>query len=316
MDASSEKKRIFEESIIEFVPKDGISPPEKKNRKGLISIPKLLVILLCASVFLYCMSELIAINQSNKESSDKYGNLQNDFAGIIAEALTQSAMKLPTQSNILSSSASTPSKGNEFNVIENPQTSQKFQQALSKLEQLNTQNSDIVGYINVSGTAISYPVLQCENNDFYLDHTFDKTISKSGSIFYDFRCNPDPGRNKNLIVYGHNWSNGTMFHNMRYFVDNKELFDQGVITIYSFEGIYTYKIFSVYYVDAYDDYLRINFAHDADYTEWLERRVELSIFKTDVTITPESRIVSLSTCVNGTSDGRIAIHGILTNVER
>ncbi len=307
---------VFEDSIAYFEPHKGISPPEKKKKIRLLSLPKLLVIILCGAVFAYCISELLKINKSNQESTSLYDNIYNDFADVLNPSLSLSKLTLPIQSSLLSSSASTPSKGGEFNTIEQNQTSHKFQQVLSKLEKLNTQNEHIVGYISVSGTAINYPILQCEDNDFYLNHAFDKSLSKPGSIFYDFRNSSVPDQNNNLIVYGHNMLNGSMFNNLMLYIDNEPLFKEGTITVYSFEGIYTYKIFSLYHAKAYDDYLRIGFNNDEDYVSWINERAKLSMFDAGIELTAESKIISLSTCINYPSDNRLAVHGVLVNVER
>lgn len=316
IDIDKEKLSDFETSIDSFCPDITISPPENNKKKSHLSLPRILIMLICASVFVYCIYSLIEIYKSNLESASLYDDIYSDFADLLGPTFAQAQSLPPTQSSSLSSSASTPSKGGNFNTIVSGTTSQKFQQALSKLEKLNAQNPDIVGYISITGTSINYPILQCEDNDFYLTHASDKMLSKAGSIFYDWRNSSTPDQNKNIVVYGHNMSNGTMFHNLRYFLDNEQLFNEGQIIIYSFDGIYTYDIFSIYYADAYDNYLRISFTGSEDYTSWLNERATLSLFKTNVNFDADSHIISLSTCLNGTSDGRIAVHGVLTNVER
>ena len=287
----------------------------KKKHKG-IDLTRLIVILLCLSVFAYSIYSLYEIYASNLESDTLYGDIYSDFADVLNNGISLKKDTVPGQSSLLSSSPYSPSKGGSFNTIEQGSTSLKFQQALSKLESLRSQNQDIVGYISISGTGINYPLLQCGDNDFYLKHGFDKTYMKSGSIFYDFRSDATPDRNKNLIIYGHNMSNGSMFQQLENYTEKEDIFQNGTITIYSFNGIYTYEIFSVYFTSAYSNYLDIAFRSDADFVKWCEDRAMLSLYKKEVTLNKDSHIVSLSTCVNATSDGRIAVHGVLTNVER
>jgi len=317
----SEKNPEFLSSIDSFdlscteVYSDNTDTVLKKKKKGL-DLTRLIVILICLAVFAYSSYSLIQIYTSNLQSESLYGDIYSSFADVLSNGISLKKDTVPSQSSLLSSSPYVPSKGGSFNAIENGSTSLKFQQALSKLESLRSQNRDIVGFISISGTGINYPLLQCADNDYYLKHGFDRTYMKSGSIFYDFRSDPIPDNNRNLIIYGHNMANGSMFQQLEHYTENEEIFKGGTITIYSFEGIYTYEIFSVYFTSAYANYLDIAFRSDNDFVAWCEDREMLSLYKKDVEFDKDSHIVSLSTCVNATSDGRIAVHGVLTNVER
>lgn len=291
------------------------NPLLKMKKKGLDPV-RLFVVFLCLAVFSYSTYSLFEIFRSNVESETLYGDIYNSFSDIIYNNVLAQKAEKPNQSSLLPSSAFNPNKGGNFNSIQNNTTSLKFQQTLSKLETLRSQNPDIVGYISISGTGINYPLLQSEDNEYYLDHGFDNTYMKSGSIFYDYRSSSIPDMNRNLIIYGHNMLNGSMFQQLEHFTENEELFKSSTITIYSFEGIYTYDIFSVYFVDAYSNYLDITFRDDDEFLSWCEERLVRSLFKDETKFNADSHIVSLSTCINATSTGRIAVHGVLTNVER
>ena len=68
---------------------------------------------------------------------------------------------------------------------------------------LYAKNSDFIGWIKVPNTSINYPVLQCDNNDYYLDYNFEKKRDARGAIFTDYRNNP-VNLDSNTIIYGHN----------------------------------------------------------------------------------------------------------------
>ena len=306
----------FRDSLSNYAPDTKKSPSEKEKKNVTAFLPKLFILVLCGAVFAYCIYALIDIQKSNSESDSLYENIYNEFADLLSSAYTQQSIILPGKSNALPSSPSTPSQGGNFNTIIQKPTSQKFHQALSKLESLKVQNQDTAGYITVTGTGINYPVVQCADNDYYLTHSFDRNLHKSGAIFYDWRCNDSPEDNRNLIAYGHNMQNGSMFNQLKKIIANESLFKDGKIIIYAFDGIYTYDIFSVYYVDAYENYLKFTFRSDDEFVEWCNERRELSLFDYDVKFTPASKLISLSTCINGTSSGRIAVHGVLIDVER
>ena len=315
---NEEKNNDFLLSVESFESEENTSGESVVRKKGTKSVnfASFSIILLCIAVFAYSAFSLFEIYKSNLASDVLYGDIYSDFADILNNDIIVSKNIKPQKSLLLSSSPNSPSKGGDFKPINQNTTSIKYQQSLSKLESLRSQNPDTVGYISISGTGINYPILQCSDNDYYLSHGFDRTNMKGGSIFYDYRCNPVPSLCTNLIVYGHNMSNGTMFQQLEKYTLSEELFMDGTITVYALDGIYTYEIFSVYFTDAYSDYLKMSFRGGFDLETWIQKRVELSIFKKDITIEGAKNVISLSTCINATSDGRIAVHGILIDVER
>ena len=76
--------------------------------------------------------------------------------------------------------------------------------------ELLKKNPDTVGWIKVDGTKVNYPIVQAEDNDYYLSHAFNKRSNAGGWVFADYRVDfKDFGRN--TIIYGHNMNNKTMF---------------------------------------------------------------------------------------------------------
>ena len=82
---------------------------------------------------------------------------------------------------------------------------------------LSSINSDYKFWINVQGTNIDYPVVQGSDNDFYLNHDFNKNYLPAGSIFLDYRN--DFQKDFNSVIYGHHMRNSTMFGQMEKFKD-------------------------------------------------------------------------------------------------
>ena len=79
---------------------------------------------------------------------------------------------------------------------------------------LKDKNQDIVGWIKVKGTAIEYPVVKGADNSFYLTHSLDKSYNSAGWIFADYKNKLD-GNDKNIVIYGHNRRDGTMFGSLQ-----------------------------------------------------------------------------------------------------
>ena len=90
---------------------------------------------------------------------------------------------------------------------------------LPEYRKMYETNSDLIGWIVIDGTDINYPVVQSKvYQEFYLDHNFDGEEEDSGSIFADARNDvlfPDD----NIIIYGHNMKNGSMFGTLQYYLD-------------------------------------------------------------------------------------------------
>ena len=80
--------------------------------------------------------------------------------------------------------------------------------------ELKKKNEDVVAWIKVNNTKIEYPVVKSKNNDYYLNHSLDKSYNIAGWIFADYRNNFN-GEDKNIIVYGHNRRDGSMFGSLR-----------------------------------------------------------------------------------------------------
>ena len=176
-------------------------------------------------------------------------------------------------------------------------------------EELIKRNEDYKMWIEVPNTNIDYPVVQGKDNDFYLNHDFNKNESSSGAIFMDYKNNID--KDKNIIIYGYNMRNKSMFQNIMKFKDeafwkkNKEI----ILTI---DGKrYEYEIFSSYISNAKDVDLKINFKSEDEYLKYIEDIKKKSIFHRDMDIKSNDRIITLSTCSYEKDDARMIIHGKL-----
>ena len=111
---------------------------------------------------------------------------------------------------------------------------------------LNEKNHDTVGFIKVNGTDINYPVVKSNDNDYYLTHSYDKSVSGAGWIFADYRNKLD-GTDKNIIIYGHNRRNGSMFSTLKNILNDDWFNNQNNknVTFITEQGSTEYEVFSV-----------------------------------------------------------------------
>ncbi len=201
-------------------------------------------------------------------------------------------------------------------VIDPP--SQKFLEICDMINNLKAKNPDVVGYILIKfeeSVYISYPICRNDDNLYYTTHASDKTELKSGAIFLDNRCNPVISENTASLIFGHNMNDGSMFAKLTKF-KTAEYFNNVNITIFTLEGIYTYKVFSVHNADADDDYTNIYFDTDAEYLAFLKKMQNQSYIKSNLKLYPSDQIITLSTCLNTTIDARLAVHAVLVSIER
>ena len=164
------------------------------------------------------------------------------------------------------------------------------------INELRGINSDTVSWITVDSTNINYPVVKTADNDFYLNHDYNKMNTINGWIFMDFRNNNDLS-DKNTIFYGHNLLNKTSFGSLsNLFTDKWYNNSNHKIKIKNDMQIYTYEVFSVYYIDPEIYYLQTSFYDDNSYMEFLSTLKSRSMYSFGVQLTSKDRIITLSTC--------------------
>lgn len=172
---------------------------------------------------------------------------------------------------------------------------------------LMMKNPDVVAYLKVNGTGINYPVVIANDNEYYLSHSFDKSLSGAGWIFADYRNRLD-GTDKNLIIYGHNRRDDSMFGTLKN-VLNKDWYennDNKYISLNTQQGDITYEVFSVYRIKEEDYYLKTKFNNESfvDFANTLKLR---SIKNFETELTEDDSILTLSTCAND-NRYRVVLH--------
>lgn len=180
-------------------------------------------------------------------------------------------------------------------------------------EKLKEMNSDTVAWIKVNNTNVEYPIVQTEDNDYYLTHSFDKSYSKAGWIFADYRNILD-GTDRNLIVYGHNRMDGSMFASLEQCLEEdwQAHPENKAIRFMTENEEAIYEIFSIYEVEDEEFYIRTDFYDDESYQSFLNVLKRRSYYDFGIEPTAEDKILTLSTCTNY-NNGRIVIHARKVN---
>lgn len=223
----------------------------KKRKISLIVLSVLLSAVLAASGFMIIRE--LSSRQKEKE----------DFREL-AEIVTTTPTEPPE--------TDTPSI-DESVIEEEPQSGRN-------LSELFAMNDDCIGWLCIPGTAVDYPVMHTpENPQKYLRLNFYGEYSQSGVPFLDGRCSLD---SDNLIIYGHNMKNGTMFSNLRYYTDPAFCAEHPTVEFETADGLKLYTVFDVRITDTSDEwYSEINTASD--------------------------RFLTLSTCYGSSKNGRLLV---------
>ncbi len=325
--ANPPKDNDFLDSLDTLTIDDVVPPHRKRPARNGISVSKIYrmaIVFLCCAVFLYCVSELITIVKGYEDADVLYGELQEDFWTIMNTStngnvsqmvLSLKDIPLVNYDDVLEGGAPdyTPQ------IIGPTLTSSKFQKYLSIIQKLRDRNSDTYGNLLIKGTVINYPLVQHSDNDFYLEHSFDKGPLPAGAIFIDCRNDRTLTKNKNIVIYGHNMTNKSMFYDITKYVLDKDFFmdPEKNPEIATFDGLYTFTVFSAYPTVADDPYFRTHFANDDAFVKFCKEREERSLYhKEGIEFDKDDIIITFSTCILGQPDGRYAVHAVLTKVEK
>ena len=176
-------------------------------------------------------------------------------------------------------------------------------------EALLERNEDVTGWITVPAVSISYPVMQADDNDFYLHRDIDRNYLFAGSIFMDADCSASLLR-YNTIIYGHNMRDGSMFAKLRNFQDKETWNACRYFWIQTPEADALYEIFSIHTAAADSDTFTLQFADYEELELWRNRMISLSDPQTGVGLKEDDRVVTLSTCTES-SQIRMTVQGKL-----
>ena len=177
-------------------------------------------------------------------------------------------------------------------------------------EPLSAINGDIVAWLFAEGRSIDLPVVQGTDNDYYLNHLFDHQYNKLGTLFVDYQSEGDFS-NKNTVIYGHNMSDGAMFSVLENYKDQVFYESFPEMDLFTPEGDYTIELFAGVVVSGDYRYIRLDFQDDVDYLSYIISLKEKSTFDSPVEVTPDDRIVTLSTCIYDFDNARYVLFGKL-----
>lgn len=183
--------------------------------------------------------------------------------------------------------------------------------AYEKYAAVYAQNNDFVGWLCIEGTSINYPVMQTpEEPNYYLKRAFDRSYSDYGVPYVQENC--ALGISDNIVIYGHNMSNGSMFADLcRY--EKKSFWEAHPIILFdTLSGYGEYEIVTVFKTVAYSQesfkyYHFVDAESKADFNAFLAQCRELELYDTGVDAEYSDQLITLSTCEYSRKNGRMVI---------
>ena len=214
-----------------------------------------------------------------------------------------------------------PGKNTEPETVTATENDNEYKYAKNPIDfkSLHKTNKEIFGWIKVPGTNVDHPLLQSqERDDFYLDKNIYKNYSFAGSIYAEY-CNDTDMIDRVTVLYGHNMAGGQMFSTLHRFED-KDFFDENrYIYIYQPGRKITYEIVSAYNYDERHIMNSFNFADDSVFQSYIEsvmkpHAVGANVYD-DIQLDLDSKLITLSTCLNGYEEGRYLVQGVMIKDE-
>ena len=296
----------------------------KKNREETKEIENkfIPITILTLAITTYLISIFILTRWYVQNERTKY--LTNDliYAPIVTYPDDANTNQYEDETPPAQDSSSKPS--NEENIQnKNPsnQTTNTHSTANTNFINVNLnsyiqKNPETVAWIQVNGTKVNYPVVKHKDNDYYLNHDFNKKKTKNGWIFADYRNNFETFDN-NTIIYGHNLIKDKMFGSLPNILYNNNWYsnkNNHYIKLSTKNTNTVWQIFSIYKIAPTTDYLQTKFNSVDAYNTLLTTLKNRSKYKFDVELNYTDKIITLSTC-DDTGTKRVVIHAKLINIE-
>ncbi len=240
-------------------------------------------LILCVSVavFVFALYQLVQIGQSYYMTEREYDDLKRRVVSTEAEERSDTEMS-------------------SFFV---------------DFERLKKENPDCIAWIHFPGLEISYPIMQGEDNEYYLEHDFSGERVAAASIFMD-SMNREDFSDENTFIYGHNMKDDSMFGLLDQYEEEEFCRENPGFYIYTPDKTMYYSIFSCYRADIeeQEDSFILSFASAEDYEEYRKVVLERSLYETGVSLQRGQKMVTLMTCNRSGYRYRFLVHAVQTEM--
>jgi len=195
-------------------------------------------------------------------------------------------------------------------VVTQPDDSSAIPTPTVDLAALREQNSDIVGWIMIPGTDISYPLLQAVDNEHYLHHAWNDEPDAAGAIFLECQ-NSAALTDFNTIIYGHNMRDGSMFGSLHEYREAGYCEEHPDVFIVNDGGVRRYRVFAAFEAGVTDITYGLGIASDADRQSFIDFSLKQSVIGSDIKPVTHDLVLTLSTCTGRGHAARWVVQAVL-----
>lgn len=245
---------------------------------------------------------------NNKKSEENATSIKNDITEYLDDKISNIPEEEPTPE--IKDNNQNENTTPEEPSIPNEDTTPKDNRnpIIVALKELNDET---VGWLNVPGTNIDYPVVKAKDNAYYLRHNFKKEKDYNGWVFMNY-LNSAEMLDKNTIIFAHNrYYSNIMFGTLNK-VGKKTWYQNiknNLITYSDINKEMKWEVFAAYTVPVTDDYLETNFSTDEDFNNFIKMIRSRSVISSDLEIKSTDKILTLSTCAD--INTRFVVHAVL-----
>lgn len=239
-------------------------------------------------------------------SRQEYDSAEQIAIGTHTEAIEETEVENPQQSAFEVQPEETETQQNDA-ALSDPNVSYLLDMDLDALQEVN---DDVIGWLYVPDTRISYPLVQGTDNSYYLKHTWMDKANFAGAIFMEYQNSPDLS-DFNTIIYGHNMNNKTMFGALREYRYAGYWEEHPSIYVLVDGGVYRYDVFSMREASVKSITYAMQIETPEKKEEFIQFALNYSNFETGLVPTVKDKILTLSTCSGSGYETRWVVQGIL-----
>lgn len=258
--------------------------------KGRIGLALSAIVLLCAAVF--AGSKVIGILSEYQNGTEAYEEMTQY---VIMPEVSTVPTKVPEKR---------PEPDEPF--AEEVQKEEEIAFPVVDFEALKKINPEVVGWITIEGTRINYPFVQGTDNNYYLKRMIDGEHNSSGSIFMDYRNEADFS-DRNIVLYGHNMNNGSMFADVRKYRTQEFYEEHPRVLLMTPQGNKAYDVIAAYVVKTNGAAWQMDFESDEEALNWAKKAMEKSAFDSSAVPDAQARFLTLSTCTYEVDNARFVL---------
>lgn len=251
---------------------------------------------------------LNSVNVENTEESEEEKNSEGEENGTKDEN-NKNVINEETKND----NSAKQEKSEEEILKEKEAESDKRKAQVAKLKE---EYKNIVGWIEIKDTHISYPVVQGKDNEFYLTHDYKGDNAERGAIFLDSNYNWNIEGN-NLMIYGHYMINNEMFTDLTKYIKEDFYKEHSVIRFttenedaeYDIIAVFRSKVYNKSDEDVFRYYNFMNSESEKEYNKFIENAKEASLYDIKATAEYGDQLITMSTCSYYVEDGRFVVVG-------